>query len=229
MNENSLSFAPGISEGSNDSLTSAISSDGIPSLGKWYKVPARCGVAVRLKKGNTLELRNDSGSQVCDFWAFKEDNLHESLSMEHCRTHLGRNSIREQDELVTNWRRPVLKVLSDTSPGVHDMLIASCDLNRYKGLGVDGYHDNCTDNLRMALAAIGETATHLPSPLNLWMNVGVGEDGAIEFLAPISKAGDVIEFEALDDLIVAMSACPQDITPVNGDDRAIYDLNFRVR
>jgi len=106
--------------------------------------------------------------------------------MEHCRTHLGRNSIREQDELVTNWRRPVLKVLSDTSPGVHDMLIASCDLNRYKGLGVDGYHDNCTDNLRMALAAIGETATHLPSPLNLWMNVGLDDDGAIEFLAPCS-------------------------------------------
>jgi len=46
---------------------------------------------------------------------------------------------------------------------------------------------------------------------------------------PISKPEDVIEFEALEDLIIAMSACPQDITPVNGDDREIYDLYFRVR
>ncbi|MDK9558056.1 DUF1989 domain-containing protein [Marinobacter sp. M216] len=121
-----------------------------------------------------------------------------------------------------------MSVASDTSPGVHDMLIASCDLSRYKGLGVVGYHDIRTDNLRMALAAVDETATHLPSPLNLWMNVGLSDDGAIEFLAPVSKPGDVMEFEALEDLIVAMSACPQDMTPVNGDDREIYDLNFRV-
>ena len=51
------------------------------------------------------------------------------------------------DVLVTNKRRPILTFIEDTSPGVHDTCMSACDIYRYRGLGVTGHHDSCTDNL----------------------------------------------------------------------------------
>ena len=50
----------------------------------------------------------------------------------------------------------------------------------------------------------------------MFMNVQVLADGSIEIQEPLSKAGDYILLEALDDLLVAASACPQDQNPCNG-------------
>jgi Domain of unknown function (DUF1989) len=67
-------------------------------------------------------------------------------------------------------------LVEDTSPGVHDTLIAACDLFRYITLGVDEYHDNCSDNLRMAMMAIGLTVPEVPQPFNIWMNIPLAAD-----------------------------------------------------
>ena len=40
--------------------------------------------------------------------------------------------------------------------------------------------------------------------------------GSLEFVAPASKPGDYILLKAEMDCIVAFSACPQDILPING-------------
>jgi|GEM_PF-3750724 len=61
---------------------------------------------------------------------------------------------RPGDVLVTNLRRPILRLLEDSSPGVHDTLIPSCDSERYRQLGASG-HGSCTDNFRDSLRAIG--------------------------------------------------------------------------
>src|SRR5208282_2298652 len=54
------------------------------------EIPARRGKAVRLGKGRQLKLINTHGTQVVDTWAFNENNLHEFMSMEHTRPHIGR-------------------------------------------------------------------------------------------------------------------------------------------
>ncbi|MBF7695675.1 urea carboxylase-associated family protein [Acinetobacter sp. EC115] len=158
--------------GLNQSLSSAISNDGNPTLEHVYTVPARCGCAVRLKKGQIIRI-------------------------------------------VTNQRRPIGTLLTDTSPGIHDTLIAACDLHRYTNLGVSGYHDSCADNMRLALKAIGLRAKEVPQPLNLWMNIPVNPDNTISWLPTVSKAGDYIEIRAELNCVVVMSACPQDIIPIN--------------
>ena len=43
-----MGFSPSQPDGSNDSLNSAVSSDGTPTLETQYRVPARCGVAVKV-------------------------------------------------------------------------------------------------------------------------------------------------------------------------------------
>jgi uncharacterized protein YcgI (DUF1989 family) len=119
------------------------------------------------------------------------------------------------DPLVTNHRRPIAELVADTSPGVHDTMIAACDLYRYKNLGVEGYHDNCADNMRLALKAIGLRAREVPQPFNLWMNIPIKSDYSIDWLPPVSKAGDHVDIKAIMDCVVVMSACPQDIIPIN--------------
>jgi uncharacterized protein len=212
----------------NATLTSPISQDGRPERSKRYLVPARQGRAVRLDVGQRLKIINLHGTQVCDLWAFNFHSLQEFLSMEHVRPWINRLTPRTGDSLVTNCRRPILTLLEDTSPGVHDTTIASCDIYRYHTLGVDGYHDNCADNLRMALKAINLRAPEVPSPFNLWMNTPYRVDGALDWLPTVSKAGDYLVFRAELDCVVVMSACPQNLVPVNGIDCIPKDLEFEA-
>ncbi len=178
-------------------------------------IPARKGTAARLKRGQSIKIVNTHGHQVVDFWAFNADDLTEFLSMEHLRATLTTIFPKAGHDLHTNIRRPILHFVEDTSPGIHDTLMAACDSYRYRLLGVEEYHDNCTDNLRDAMAELGYDDLETPSPLNLWMNIPVAEDGATSWCEPVSKPGDYVVLRAEMDCIAAMSCCPQDILPVN--------------
>lgn len=200
----------------NDTVKNAISADGSPAPGTVYCVPARQGRAVRLKAGERIRIINTHGSQVCDMWAFNADDLSEFFSGEHSRLAAGHVNPRNGDDLLTNRRRPILGFVADTSPGIHDTFIAACDIWRYRTLGVDGYHDNCSDNLRQALIAIGLRTREIPQPFNIWMNIPIDQDGRFTLEATVSKPGDYVEFKAMMDCVVVMSACPQDLNQVNG-------------
>jgi hypothetical protein len=178
-------------------------------------IPARKSAAARLRLGQAIEIVNTHGHQVVDAWAFNADDLAEFMSMEHIRATLTRVYPRAGDDLVTNRRRPILHFAEDTSPGIHDTLMAACDDYRYGLLGCKEYHDNCTDNLHAALRRIGLKASETPSPFNLWMNTPVHADGRITWAAPVSKPGDRVVLRAAMDCVVAMSCCPQDILPIN--------------
>ena len=221
-------YRPELPDGENASLTSAISPNGRPETGTTYRVPPRCGVAVRMAAGQSIRVINTHGTQVCDFWAVCDGGPHEFLSMAHCHTETGGIMPATGDVLVSNRRRAMLTITADDSPGVHDTVIASCDWPRYQVLGCSEYHDNCADNFRMALMAIGEAAVHVPDPFNLWMNIPVSPQGRISWEAPVSSAGNSIVMRAETDIIAVMSACPQDITPVNGDALAPTELHFRI-
>ncbi|AKK00577.1 MULTISPECIES: DUF1989 domain-containing protein [Pseudomonas] len=184
--------------------------------GEHLRLPARHGVAIRLSKGQTLKVVNTHGKQVVDTWAFNPDDLTESMSMEHSRPFWLKLNPCKGDGLLTNQRRIILTLIEDTSPGVHDSLVAACDPTRYVQLGVVGHHASCNENLFLALQTLGLTAPDTPSPLNLFMNVPVHRDGRIEFAAPVSEPGHYVCLQAAMDAVVVLSACPQDITAVNG-------------
>jgi len=191
-------------------------------------IPARKGAAARLAAGQSIIVRNTHGEQVVDTWAFNADDTSEFMSMEHTRPHLLKVIPGVGDSLLTNRRRPILTLAEDTSGGIHDTLIAACDRYRYEQLGHVGHHDSCTDNLHDALATLGLTAPEVPSPLNLFMNVPVGPDGALSFAAPPSTPGGCVTLRAEMDCIIVFSACPQDMLPVNGADCTPRDAHFRV-
>ena len=192
------------------------------------KVPARKGRAERLTKGQAIKIINTHGVQVCDTWCFSAEDLHEFLSVEHMRPTLGAIFPKKGQPMHSNRRRPILILEEDTSPGIHDTLIAACDDYRYGLLGCKEYHDNCTDNLIAAMRQIGLTPPEVPSPVNLWMNIPIGSDGSTQWGEPLSKPGDYVVLRAAMDCIVAMSACPQDILPINGKAGVIHDVHYQI-
>ena len=129
-------------------------------------IPARRGRAAKLRKGQSIKIVNTHGQQVVDTWCFHAGDLREFLSMEHLRPTIERIFPHAGDRLVTNRRRPILSFVEDTSPGVHDTLIAACDSYRY--------------------------------------------------------------FRAELDCVVVMSACPQDILPINGRNRHPTEAHYQV-
>jgi len=191
-------------------------------------VPARRGRAARLNAGQAIKIVNTHGSQVVDFWAFSAEDLTEFLSMEHLRATLQRILPHAGDALVTNRRRTILQFEEDTSPGMHDTLMAACDVYRYALLGCTAYHDNCTDNLHAALRQIGLAAPECPAPLNLWMNIPVGQSGRTEWGEPLSKPGDYVVLRAAMNCIAVMSTCPQDILPINGAACTPAEVHYRI-
>ena len=191
-------------------------------------IPARSGRAALIRSGQHVKVINTHGQQVVDTWAFNQADLEEFMSMEHSRTALNRIMADVGDSMVTNHRRPILTVVEDTSGGIHDTLLAACDRYRYELLGCREYHDNCTDNLAAALAELGLTPPETPSPWNLFMNIPVKPDGSLSFEPPVCKPGDYLLLRAEMDCIIAFSACPQDIVPINGVDCVPTEAHFQV-
>jgi uncharacterized protein YcgI (DUF1989 family) len=198
------------------------------STGGLVEIPARRGKAARLRRGQSVRVVNTRGQQVVDAWAFRDADLAEFMSMEHSRVAIGRIIPRIGDTLVTNRRCPILTLTADTSGGIHDTLFAACDRWRYELLGCVGYHDNCTDNLAAALAELGLAPPETPAPLNLFMNIPVIDGNRVEIRPPVSTPGSDVTLRAEADCIVAFSACPQDVVPINGLALQPTEAHFEV-
>jgi uncharacterized protein YcgI (DUF1989 family) len=193
------------------------------------EIPARRGKAAHVARGGHIKVINTHGEQVVDTWAFNRADPSEFMSMEHTRAHTLHIVPRVGDVLRTNRRRPILTLVEDTSGGVHDTMIAACDSYRYAFLGVEGHHDNCADNLIAALADLGMTSPHVPSPLNLFMNIPWTGAGGLSFAAPPKPVpGSYVVLRAEMDLTIAFSACPQDILPINGVAGRPVEAHFTI-
>jgi uncharacterized protein YcgI (DUF1989 family) len=179
-------------------------------------VPPGAGRAVWLRRDEHLRVIDVEGGQVGDVFVFAAGDAGEYLSASHTRTSTGRLFPSIGEQFMTNRRRPILTLVDDTSPGVHDMLIAACDPARYQMLGVAD-HASCADNLRNALAQIGLSSDAVPQPVNVFMNIPVDDRGDIHWLCAVSRPGDAVTFAAAMDCVVVVSACPMDLNSINGD------------
>ncbi|KAF1973012.1 hypothetical protein BU23DRAFT_554555 [Bimuria novae-zelandiae CBS 107.79] len=168
----------------------------------------------------------------------------EYLSLPHTRAATNRLVPEINDTLLTNLRNPLMTLVEDTSTGAHDTLTAACDANMYTALGVDKpeQHGSCAENLILALKELNEkaglkgtkavgadiTVNIAPTPLHLFMNTplrvdtsaqseGSGAKGAtINVEEPAGKKRSYVRFRAERDMVVVLSACPNEVGPQNG-------------
>jgi uncharacterized protein len=181
-----------------------------------------------VRAGQHVRVVNTHGTQVVDAWAFNSQDLTEWMAMEASRAWFLKLAAAVGDSFVTNRRRPILTLVEDTSGCAHDTLMAPCDPDRYGLLGVKDYHDNCRDNLHAGLAELGVKIPATPPSLNLFMNIPWTPDGRLTWGEPVSAPGSWALFRADMDLIVAFSACPQDILPINGLSGRTTEAHFSI-
>ena len=180
-------------------------------------IPARHGKAAALLRGRSIRIVNTHGGQVLDTWAFAAGEGEEYMSMAHTRSFNSTIYPAVGSVMVSNRRRSMLTWIEDTSPGVHDTLLCACNQAIYAELGVADDHRNCEDNLHEALAAEGLAFPFTPDPLNLFMNTPAMVDGRVDRRPPTAKPGDFVTLRAEMDVWIVFSACPQDITVINGE------------
>jgi uncharacterized protein YcgI (DUF1989 family) len=179
-------------------------------------VPASEGHALRVPAGAAVRVIDVEGTQVADVFAFSVEDPAEHLSAQHTRAVLDRLFPQVGEAFFTNRRRPILVLERDDSPGVHDMLIAPCNPSRFAELGVEGWHASCEENLLTAMDRAGVADVVVPQSVNLFMNIPVAADGTLGWEPAPTRAGNSVTLRAVMDCWVAVSACPQDIIPING-------------
>lgn len=178
-----------------------------------YKtVMAGHGYAFEVKKGEKFRIVDIHGEQIVDMaaWVAGTD-FFEKLSMAYTRYHLSGVTPAVGEYLWSNKDDPLLKITADTVK-VHDMTFMSCFPELYEKKGLPG-HRSCATNIAEAMALFGmQSYLQVTDPFNVFQNTpnyGLKRLGS-------SKAGDFIQFEAMKDLICAVSSCPYDLDGVNG-------------
>jgi uncharacterized protein len=185
------------------------------AVGESIHIPAREARAVTLPAGAAFRVVDVEGRQVADLFAFNAADVSEHHSPMHTRAALTRLFPGPGESFMTNRRRPILTLERDDTPAVHDMLIAPCDPERYAGLGVDGWHASCRENVESAMRELGHDHICAPQSVNLFMNIPVHPDGTLGWEPAPTGPGDSVTMRAAMDCIVVVSACPQDIVPIN--------------
>jgi uncharacterized protein YcgI (DUF1989 family) len=198
----------------------------MPDTAERIVIPAREGRSLHVPAGRSFRVTDREGGQVGDLFAFNAEDVSEYASAEHTRAFVDRLFPRIGEPFVTNRRRPILEFERDESPGHHDMLCAACDPERFWGLGVEGWHASCEENLLRTMSDLGHGDIWVPQSLNLFMNIPVDAGMQLGWEPAQTRAGDSVTFRAVMDTIVVVSACPQDIVPINNCDPTAIDIEL---
>jgi uncharacterized protein YcgI (DUF1989 family) len=171
------------------------------------RIAPRSGVAFALREGELLRVTDPEGGQVGDLLAFMADDVGEALS--NGRTFDYEETIRlgKGNRLWSNRSTPMLEIVADTA-GCHDFLLTPCSEATFRHFYKDKpVHRGCLGNLAEALAPYGVGPDTIPVAFNVFMNVPVDAHGRIRVLPPPTRPGDHVEFRALADLVIGLTAC----------------------
>lgn len=180
-------------------------------------VPAREARVAELKAGQVLQVVDLEGKQVGDLMAYRSEDPSEYMSPGHTLSCLTKLVPEVGDEVFSNHRTPLMRILRD-DVGNHDLVVPCCDPERYQRDYQIDDHPSCLASLQSALAEAGSSfSAPGESAWNVFMN-NRHEGGRIVTHEPEHGPGAAIDLEALADLTVALSACPQELTPCNAFD-----------
>jgi uncharacterized protein YcgI (DUF1989 family) len=173
------------------------------------RIPAREAVAVDVLKGGHVSICDVAGHQGADCLAITKAG-----AVSCTRTTRATNrrlfpaiaqSIYADDDTA------LLTLLEDTSPGPHGLLVPPCDAVMYRLRGAGCAHPSCHDNFHRALGLRGIHLGRTPPSICLFQNLEIDDAGRVAIGVNNSRAGDRVTFRAERDLVLVVSACPNDV------------------
>jgi uncharacterized protein len=178
-------------------------------------VPPYQGAAIEVRRGEAVRIVDVAGMQIGDVVFAALQDPREAFSQAATRLKGGRMRVGEGATLYSNRGRPMVHIESDPV-GAHDIVGYPCDQGRYEQDFFTPEHPSCRSNLHALLAPYGYTIDDVPDPFNIFMDTRIYEGRRTVTEVPLSRAGDASILRALADILVAVSACPQDLYPANG-------------
>ncbi len=184
-----------------------------------FVVPIRSGRAWPVRAGQVCRLVVVEGAQVADLNAWNAHNPRERFWAARTRQ-LQRAHVSTYDRLWSTlpYLRPMLTITKDSLDwyGVdedggrcHGLLGSRCDPYVNRLLTGESFDYHCHSNLTRAVLPWRLTELDVHDVLNVFQVEGLTKDGDQYFIkgSPARK-GDVFEFFAEIDLLVAISTCP---------------------
>ncbi len=184
-------------------------------MNRLERIPPGEARGVTVEAGDIVRIVNTEGHQVVDTWASCTADPFEFLSMEHSRSATYRILFRPGDTLVSVRFRPMLTILADTSPGIHDTLHAACSAESNRFFGMAAIRPNCEENLKEVMAERGVRLGPIPCPWNLFEHAIVKSDGSLMDEPASAAAGDYVELRAETALVLVCSACPSTVNDIS--------------
>jgi len=178
-------------------------------------VPAERGRGVLVDKGQLVDIIDLEGQQVGDLVAWLRARPDEYMSPAHTVSCNASIRLGVGSQLFTNHRNPIFTILRD-DVGKHDIIVPCCDPERYSRDFGRHDHRSCLANLEEARDLLGlKHELRGETAWNVFMHNRVTEDGKVVTDMASHPAGSTITLRAEADLVLLLSACPQDLTPCN--------------
>lgn len=171
-----------------------------------------------LKKGQTFRIVDLKGNQAVDttFYDLEDPSDHYGA----VPTIVGQKNIYLTTGTIlrTESGKPMLKITADKT-GRHDTLGGACSRqsNTVRYAREKEYMHACRDSFMLQLSDCDYDIKKrdLAPNINFFMNVPITEDGYYKFDDGVSAPGNYVEMEALEDVMILISNCPQLNNPCN--------------
>ncbi len=171
-----------------------------------------------LKAGQVLRIVDLEGNQAVDTLFFNAVNPYDRYSAVDTIRAQGNVYLGFGSRLLSLEGEVLVEIVADTC-GRHDTLGGACsaESNMVRYALEKRFMHNCRDSFLLALAEHQTPLSKrdLGHNVNFFMNVPVTTEGGLRFADGISEAGKYVEMQAMVDVIVLVSNCPQLNNPCN--------------
>lgn len=173
-----------------------------------------------LTLGQTCRILDLEGNQAADTLFYNAHDPSERYSAMDTIREQGNVYLTAGSILMSNECHAMLEIVADTC-GRHDTLGGACatESNTVRYALEKKCMHACRDSWMLAVAEnedFGLTKRDITHNINFFMNVPVTAEGGLTFEDGISAPGKYVEFQALMDVVVLISNCPQLNNPCNG-------------
>ena len=183
-----------------------LSDEVIPPGGHWSRL---------IKAGYHLRIIDLEGLQAVDFLCYDAANPEVRYNAANT-IKLNRSIyIGKGSRLYSDRVESMMTIVEDTV-GFHDTIGGCCSSEaNYLRYGIPRT-PCCRDNFIAAIAPHGLSPRDIPANVNFFMYVPVHADGSTAIEEGKSEPGDFVDVRADQDVLVAISNCPQLYNPCNG-------------
>lgn len=173
-----------------------------------------------VKKGETFRILDLEGNQAADTLFFNANNPVERYSAMDTIREQGNVYLTAGSDIRSNFNNVMLEITADTC-GRHDTWGGACatESNTVRYDLEKRCMHACRDSWMLAIAEnpqYGISKRDISHNINFFMNVPITQEGGLTFEDGISGAGKYVELQAVMDIIVLISNCPQLNNPCNG-------------